>query len=593
MPASSSTSRAAGPDGPGAATPTVNTVPLNPGAFATLAEALDYAAEGHTGLNFHDARGRLTEALPYGELRRRALTTARRLLGLGLQRGERVAVIAETASTFPEVFFACQYAGLVPVALPVSLNLGGRQAYVEQIRGLLERARPGVALASEAFSPFLEEAASGMDGVRLHTPASLAALEPAEVTPEPTRPEEIAYLQFTSGSTQAPRGVVIRAGAVMSNLQGIVRHGLGIHAGDRCASWLPFYHDMGMVGLLLGPLASQRSVDYMGTRDFAVRPVQWLKLISRNGGSVAFAPPFGYDLCARRVRDGDVEQLDLSRWRVAGVGAELVRPEPLRRFAERLAPAGFGEHAFRACYGLAEASLAVTFAPAGAGLEIDRADAEAMAAEDVARTPGGDGETRELVVCGEVLPGHEVVIRDPEGAPLPQGHIGHVTVRGPSLMSGYYNDRAATREALDADGWLYTGDLGYLGRQGLVITGRHKDLIIINGRNLWPEDLEQAVEQEPDVRTGDVSAFAVDDDGGERVVLVLQCRLTGSEARTELRARVQARVQAHFGVSPEVDLVGAHTLPRTSSGKLSRSRARQDYLARQAARAPEPAQTGS
>jgi len=583
---SSGTSQASSPEG--GVTPTVNSLALNPAAFTTLAEALNYAAGGRTGLNFHDARGRLTTALPYAELRRRALATARRLLGLGLRRGDRVAVLAETGPTFPEVFFACQYAGLVPVALPVSLHLGGREAFVEQLGTLLEKVRPGVIVTSPELEPLVGEGAASLGAVPVLTGEALATLPESALEPEPTRADEIAYLQFTSGSTRTPRGVVIRQRAVMSNLRGIIRHGLAIEAGDRCTSWLPFYHDMGMVGLLLGPVAAQRSVDYLGTREFAVRPLQWLKLLSRNGGTVAFAPPFGYDLCARRVRDRDLEQLDLSRWRVAGVGAEPIRPALLRRFAERLAPAGFRAKAFRACYGLAEASLAVTFASAGDGLQVERVDPRAMARHEKVWPAEDDGPARELVVCGPVLPEHEVVIRDGSGQPLPDGRIGQITVRGPSLMSGYDGDAGASRAALDADGWLYTGDLGYMSPAGLVVTGREKDLIIVHGRNIRPEDLEHLVERQPGMRSGDASAFAVDgaDHGaaeGERVVIVVQCRLSDPAERAAFKARVEGLVSAHFGVTPEVDLVPHHTLPRTSSGKLSRAGARADYLARQQA----------
>lgn len=570
-------------------TPTASELALRPGNFATLAEALDYASDGRSGLNFHDARGRLAEALPYSELRQRAQRLARRLMGLGLARGDRIAVVADTTTTFPVAFFACQYAGLVPVALPGALNLGGHDAYVGQIRGLLRACRAAVAIANDPFMPFLAEAAEGLPGTRLHTPKSLQSLPQGEGELHPTRPQETAYLQFTSGSTRFPRGVIIRQHAVMDNLHGIIRHGLAINEQDRCTSWLPFYHDMGMVGLLLGPLASQRSVDYLGTRDFAVRPLQWLRLLSRNGGTVSFAPPFGFDLANRRARDSDLEGLDLSAWRVAGVGAELIRPALLERFAQRFERCGFDHRAFRSCYGLAEASLAVTFAPSGRGLRVDRTDAKTMAESGHASTADeASTATRSLVACGGILPGYEIEIRDAHGDALPERRIGHIAIRGPSVMSGYYNDVSASEEALDPAGWLRTGDLGYLTEdQELVVTGRHKDLIIINGRNLWPEDLEQRVEQEREVRSGDASAFAVTTtEGLERVVLVLQCRLREAAAREDLRARVEGAIRSDFGVNPEVELVGPHDLPRTSSGKLSRAAARKAYLARHS---PEPA----
>jgi fatty-acyl-CoA synthase len=574
-----------------AVTPTVSDIPLSAGEFRNLAECLDYAAQGRTGLNFHDARGRLSEAVPYALLRQRAIATARRLLSLGLRRGDRVAVLAETSSTFPEVFFACQYAGLVPLALPAALNLGGHNAFVDQLRRLLAVARPRAVVSGDDFLAFVQEAADAPDAPTVYSPDGLSALPEADVTLQPTGPDETAYLQFTSGSTSAPRGVVIRQQAVMANLHGILRHGLAINAEDRCVSWLPFYHDMGMVGMLLGPVASQRSVDFLGTRDFAVRPLQWLRLMSRNRGTIAFAPPFGYNLCKRRLGSTDAADLDLSAWRVAGVGAELIRPEQLEAFAEALAPSGFDPSAFCACYGLAEASLAVSFATHGRGLEWEEADADAMAEEGVVRPTPGAGQGRRLVVCGQPLPDHEVVIRDANGDPLANGRIGHITIRAPSVMSGYDNDAAASREALDSEGWLWTGDLGCLTPGGLVVTGRSKDLIIVNGRNIWPEDVEQRIENEAGLRSGDVSAFSVaDDDGDDEVIVVAQCRERDSEGQAALRQRVVSVVQAHFGVRPVVDLVGPSGLPRTSSGKLSRSTARVEFLDRRAQRArTEPA----
>lgn len=551
--------------------------------FATLPEALDYAARGETGFDFHDARGRLRESISYHELRRRARSLARRLVGAGLSRGDRVAAVAETDPEFAVLFFACQYAGLVPVALPISLNLGSHAAYVEQLHGLLESSAPVLAVAPPELLPFLEEASEGLSGLRTGTVTDLEAMPEASTDPEPTRPHEIAYLQFTSGSTRFPRGVVITESAVMSNLRGIVGPGLRVRAGDRCASWLPFYHDMGLVGFLLGPLVSQLSVDYLRTRDFVVRPVQWLRLISENRGTIAFGPPIGYELCSRRLRAADLEGLDLSSWRVAGVGAEMIRTAPLERFAEAVEPAGFDSRAFLPCYGLAESSLAVTFADLDEGVQVDRLDPEALVEEGrVVAVGPGVARASEVVNCGRVIPGHEVVIRNGDGQILGPREIGRVALRGPSLMSGYFSDPEATAEVLDEDGWLDTGDLGYLTDDGLFVTGRRKDLIIINGRNIWPQDLEHLAEQEPEVRVGETSAFGVSDpaDGLEKAVLVVQCRISEDDEREDLVSRIQSSVYQGFGVHCLVDLVPPRTLPKTSSGKLSRAEARRGFLER-------------
>ena len=555
---------------------------MRPADFDTLAEALDYAAQGDHGFHFYDSRGRLTATLPYRELRTRARVLARGLLAAGLSRGDRVAAIAESEPGFPELFFACQYAGLIPVALPISLNLGGHAAYVEQLRGLLLAGRPRVALASDDLLPFLREAAEGLTWVSTGTVADFSVDSGQKAALRPTEPEEAAYIQFTSGSTRFPRGVVISEAAAMSNLRRIVRDGLDVQPGDRSVSWLPFYHDMGLVGFMLGPLVTQIPADYLRPQDFARRPVQWLKLISRNRGTIAFGPPIGYQICEQRLRDGDIEQLDLSCWKIAGVGAEMIRLDTLRSFAERVRPAGFDPKAFLPCYGLAESTLAVAFSRLGAGALAERIDMDAMATASVALPAGPDTErVSEVVNCGRPLPGHDVVIRDDEGVELGYRQIGRVTVRGPSVMSEYFEDAELTREVLNEDGWLETGDLGYMTEEGLFITGRYKDLIIVNGRNIWPQDLEALAEEQPQVRTGDVSAFGVvDPEGLEKVVLVVQSRTSDPQEKQQLAFEIQGAVYANFGVHCLVDLVPPHTLPKTSSGKLSRDAARRGFLER-------------
>ena len=563
-------------------TPTHNSLPLRFADFDTLTEALDYAAQGDTGSNFHNARGELTLALPYAALRRDALDLARRFAALGLPRQARVALVAETDPDFVRLFFACQYAGLVPVPLPAAVHLGGRDAYVRQLRAMLASCAASVAIAPADFAPMLQAAAGDADLRFCGTPEQFRALPSADQAPQPAQPDELAYLQYTSGSTRFPRGVMITHRTVMQNLQGIVRHGLAIRDDDRFMSWLPFYHDMGLVGLVFSPLASQRSVDYLGTRDFAMRPRQWLALMSRNRATIAFSPPFGYALVTRRLRPSDVAQYDLSAWRIAGVGAETIRAETLENFAAALERSGFRPQAFLPCYGMAECSLAVSFAALDAPVQTDAVDADALANERVARP--ADARSRAVnrfVNCGAVLPGHEVEIRDEAGRRLPQRRCGTIFVRGPSVMSGYFGDPAETARVLSADGWLNTGDVGYLADGGLFITGREKDLFIINGRNIWPQDLEFLAEQQPELRPEDTSAFAVPGaDGSDLAVLVVQCREQDPLRRIDLVTRLQGLIKAELGIACFIELVPPHTLPRTSSGKLSRSGARRDFLER-------------
>lgn len=566
------------------ATPTNHTLPFRAADFSNLAEALDYAAGGRTGSNFYNARGGLSTVLPYAALRDDAQVLARRLMGLELERGSRVALIAETTPDFLRFFFACQYAGLVPVPLPAFVNLGSRDAYVRQLNGLLNKCQASVAMAPTGFVSFIEEAAGGLGLTMVGDPESFATLPQSDAPLQPLQANEVAYLQYTSGSTRFPRGVMITQQAVLSNLAGIILHGVKMGPGDRCCSWLPYYHDMGLVGLVLVPLAAQVSVDYLGTREFAMRPRQWLSLMTRNRATVSFSPPFGYELCARRLRPGEASTFDLSAWRVAGVGAELIRPESLTHFAKMLAPSGFDKNAFLACYGMAECSLAVSFAPLGEGISIDYIDgnrhSDCGEAQPMAETDTSEQKRlNKFVNCGVPLPGYNIVIRDEHGREMPERRSGAIFLSGPSVMLGYFQDKEVTAETLSADGWLNTGDIGYRVGESIVITGRQKDLIIIKGRNIWPQDLEYLAEQQPEVRTGDSLAFsAPDEDGQETTVMVVQCRESNAAKRADLVSRLQKLVRAELAIDCHVELVPLHTLPRTSSGKLSRSAARRNFI---------------
>ena len=564
-------------------TPIYSKIPPRAADFGSLAEALDYAATGETGCDFYGARGELTAAVPYKLLRRQARTLARRLLSLELESGACVPLVAETGPDFLRFFFACQYAGLVAVPVPTPVSLGSRKAYVDLLQGMLRTCRASIAVAPTAYLPFMRDAANGLDVAVVGDAAHFDELPESSAELHRAGPDDVAYLQFTSGSTRSPRGVMVTQQSVMSNLRGIVTDGVKLGPGDRCVSWLPFYHDMGLVGLVLVPVAAQVSVDYLATRDFAMRPRQWLSLMSRTRGTVSFGPPFGYDLCARRLRPGEAEAFDLSAWRVAGVGAEMIHPSILERFAEAVRPSGFDPNAFLPCYGMAECSLAVSFSALNGGMRVDNVEAAKMESDGLAAPvadPDGHGcATKTVVDCGVPLPELDVEIRDSAGRVLPDRQVGGVFVRGPSVMSGYFGDPDATAKVLSSDGWLETGDLGYRVKSNLFITGRRKDLIIINGRNVWPQDLEYLAEQQPEIRAGDCLAFsAPGPEGQETAVMVVQCRENEPAKRQDLIRRIKAEAYSDLGVECHVELVPLHTLPRTTSGKLSRSKARQDYI---------------
>ncbi len=568
---------------PGAAhTPTASGIALRSAVFGTLTEALDYAATGETGFNYYDGRDKLSAVLPYRELRRRALDMARHLAPLG--RGQRLALVAHTHPDFAVMFYACQYAGLVPVPLPAAVHLGGREAYVRHLRQLIRDCQAVAAFAPAEFVGFLKESSEGLPLTLSGTLDDFLGLDAHAELPTAPAPTDLAYLQYTSGSTRFPRGTMITQAAVMANLSAIFNHGFALREDDRFCSWLPHYHDMGLVGIVLGCMATQRSVDYLPTREFAMRPRLWLKLISRNRCTISYSPPFGYTLCARRLRPADIEALDLSCWRIAGVGAEMIHPESLRQVADILAPAGFDERAFLPSYGMAECALGVSFAPVGSGPHSDLIDIDRLSRTGEARPPI-EGEAavkgKAFIDCGRPLPGFEVEVRGARGNVLPDRRCGTVYLRGPSVMSGYFANPEATHEVLSDDGWLNTGDLGYFADGSLFVTGRAKDLMIIKGRNIWPQDLEYLAEQQPEVRPTDASAFTVmDADENEAAVLVVQVRETDPVKLASLSVRLKQAIHAEFGIHCLIELVPPHTLPRTSSGKLSRSMARSDFLKR-------------
>ncbi len=563
-------------------TPTSNDhLPLRLAGFGSLPEALDYAARGKTGYNFYSARGELARALTYAELRARALEVARGFVKAGLRPGARVVLVADTDPDFAILFFACQYASLlgVPVALPTTL--GGRDAYVAGLRRQLVGCAASAAVAPAELLSYLLEAAAGLDIALVGAPQEFHDLPRDGADPRPFGPADRCYLQYSSGSTRAPLGVDVPQRVLMANCHAIINHGLQVRPDDRGTSWLPLYHDMGLVGFMLSPLLCQLSVDYLTTRDFARRALLWLTLMSRNGGTLSYSPTFGYDLCTRRAGTGAKLDIDLRRWRAAGVGGDMVQPGVLVRFAETFAPYGFRETVFVPSYGMAETTLAVSFAPLDTGVEVDVVDRRRMAEEHLAVSvkDGIPENARGFVACGRPLPEHVAEIRDDSGRALPERSIGRIFVKGPSVMAGYFEQPEATRHVLDENGWLDTGDLGYTLDGHLVITGRAKDLIIFNGRNIWPQDLEWAVEELPGVRRGDVAAFSVEgNNDGEDVILLVQCRTTDAEARGALVRAVQGIVQRTAAIECQVKLIDPKGLPQTSSGKLSRSRAKTNYM---------------
>lgn len=563
-----------------ALTPTPNDcdLPRIRAQFATFNEAIDYAAQSLKGLNFHDMRGELARVYPYSEMREDALAMARRLIAAGIGKEDRVALIAETGPDFAALFCACVYAGAWPVPLPLPTSFGGKESFIDQLAIQLMSSDPKILIYPEEIAEMASAAAArqGCEAVSWQDFGQRPA--PDCQLPEAS-PDDICYLQYSSGSTRFPTGVAVTHRALLHNLYG---HSTTMELGtnDRCVSWLPWYHDMGLVGCLLSLIANQVSGDYLKPDAFARRPLAWLDMISRNkGNSLSYSPTFGYDICARRIssQSNVAERFDLSRWRIAGNGADMIRPDVMQNFVNAFADAGFKASSFTPSYGLAEAVLAVTVMPPGEGIRVELVEEERLsgAPRDLSRP----ARYRAIVNCGKPLPDMEVAIRGEDGAARGDHQIGKVWCRGPSVMHSYFRNEEATSDCL-VDGWLDTGDMGYTAKGYLFIVGRAKDMIIINGKNHWPQDIEWAVEQLPGFNHGDIAAFSIEMENGEEAPAVLvHCKVSDPEERVKLRDQIADKVRSVTGMSCIVELVPPRTLPRTSSGKLSRAKAKKLYLA--------------
>jgi fatty-acyl-CoA synthase len=558
----------------------------------TLLEALDRLPGGESrGFRFVGSDG--TERYyPYERLREEARRRAALLAGAGVAKGDRVALVIPEGNEFVLTFLGCVLAGAVPVPIFPRATFKATKDYVDTVSHIATASGARLLVASDANAELVKPALEQVPTLeRIGTTESLFAREltvSGFVSPE-IAPSDLCFLQFTSGSTSRPKGVMVSHENLIENARAFLGPaGLDRRDDDLGVSWLPLYHDMGLIGFVLGPLIMDIPVVILPTATFARGPKVWLETLSAHRGTITYAPNFAYALALKRLKERDVAQLDLSSVRIAGCGAEPIHAETLRRFARALAPCGFKAEALLPSYGMAEATLAITFHQRGTPLRVDRVDAEALR-EGRAVPREEDGATDgviEVVSCGVPFPGHEVAIVDEQGNRLPERVVGEVITRGPSVTRGYFDNPEATREAFQGDGFLRTGDLGYLADGNLYICGRIKDLVIIRGANYHPQDIEWTAADVEGVRRGNVVAFSTSIEGEERLVIAVEC--TSSEA-SQVRARVAARVTEAFGLTPyHVATVSVGSLPKTSSGKLQRSKTKNLYLSRQLDEHPVP-----
>jgi len=564
---------------------------VGPAAGETDAEALEPPEQARTLLEVldwhlgrHPRRTQITllederaTAVDYETLARMSERAAAGLQRLGLAPRETVAIMLPTSLEYFYVYLGILRAGAVPVPIYPPARLTQIEEHVRRHARILANARAAVMVTVPEARPVARLLQAQVPALREIVGADdlLAAAEPP--APVALDAGDVAFVQYTSGSTGDPKGVVLTHANLLANIRAM-GPALGVRAGDVFVSWLPLYHDMGLIGAWLGTLYFGLPLVVMSPLAFLARPVRWLRAIHAYGGTLSAAPNFAYELCASKIDDAELEGLDLSRWRIAANGAEAVLPDTLARFGERFAPYGLRREALTPVYGLAECSVGLAFPPQGRGPRVDVVAREAFARSGQA-LPASADEPNPLrfVACGRAIPGHGIRVVDEQEHPLAERLEGRVEFRGPSATAGYLDNPKATAQLI-RDGWLDTGDRGYLADGELFLTGRVKDIVIRGGRNIYPHEVEEAVSEVDGVRKGCVAVFGSPEpaSGTERLVVLAETRLGAADARERLRAAITERVLAALGEPPDaVVLAPPHTVLKTSSGKVRRSACRE------------------
>jgi 1-acyl-sn-glycerol-3-phosphate acyltransferase len=552
-----------------------------PAGTATLVEALDWhAADRPDALHVRllHASGPIEE-ITYGDLQGTARATARGLREHGVVRGDAVALMLPTGREYFEAFLGILAAGGVPVPIYPPWRPSQIEEHLLRQAGILDNAQARLLITVPEARPAARLLALRVPGLRrLLTPAELTAAEPAQAE-TPLSERDTALMQYTSGSTGAPKGVVLTHANLLANIRAM-GEAMEVTPADVFVSWLPLYHDMGLIGAWLASLYFGMVLVLMPPTDFLRRPVRWLRAIHEHRGTISASPNFGFELCLRRVGEEEAAGLDLSSWRIAFNGAEPVSPDTVRRFTERFGPSGFRAETMTPVYGLAEASVGLTFPPLGRGPVIDRIAREpSLRSGRALPAPEADPHPLRMVACGRALPRHEVRIVDAGGRPVDERQEGRIEFRGPSATSGYHRNPHATRR-LFRDGWLDTGDLGYWAAGDLYVTGREKDVVIRAGRNLHPQELEEAVGAVDGIRSGRTAVFGARDPsaGTERLVVLAETREQGPERRDHIRRDVVSVCVDLLGTPPDdIVLAPPGTVLKTSSGKVRRAACRELY----------------
>jgi 1-acyl-sn-glycerol-3-phosphate acyltransferase len=518
--------------------------------------------------------------LTYGVLAGKARGVARGLIARGVSPGDRVALMLPTSVDFFVAFFGVLYAGAIPVPIYPPMRLAQLEDHLRRQIGILRNAGACLLITmpeGRRLAALLRAQLEMLNAVT--SVADLAAADSSADLPPVTDPDSIALIQYTSGSTGDPKGVVLSHANLLANIRAMGA-AMDASSADVFVSWLPLYHDMGLIGAWLGCLHFAAPLYAMSPLSFLVRPESWLWAIHRFHATFSASPNFGFELCLNKIDDSSLAGVDLSSLRMVANGAEPVSAQTARRFIERFGRYGFPPQAMAPVYGLAESSVGLAFPPLGRGPVVDRVDRDALSRRGLAE-PAAPEDTRavEFVACGQPLPGHEIRIVDEAGFELGERREGRLEFRGPSTTRGYFHNEAKTRE-LFHNGWLDSADRGYMAGGDVYITGRIKDIIIRAGRHLYPQEIEEAVAEIPGIRKGGVAVFGVTDHatGTERVIILAETRETDAAARAALRARAHEITTDIAGTPPdEIVLAPPRTVPKTSSGKIRRSAAKQLY----------------
>ncbi len=545
--------------------------PPHPTLSAAIAAA--GAVESH-GYTFIDEAGG-ERMVPYAELVRRARRVAHQLGQRGYRKGDRLVVVLPETEDFLSVFLGAIWTGVVPVPIYPPLGLGKLGGYLDNAVHIVRAARAKGVVTDKTVHKVLGSLLVQCPDLREVAVVDALTGPGPEAPMAEVAPEDLCFIQFTSGSTSRPKGVMVTHGGLAENSRCIGGEALSVGPDDCGVSWLPLYHDMGLIGFVLTPFFYQVRMVSMAPLTFLKRPHLWLEAISRHKGTITYAPNFAYGLCTRRVRDEQLARLDLSSWRIAGCGAEPIRPDTLEAFVDRFGPAGFSASSLFPSYGMAEATLAVSFADPGTGMRTDLVDAQALVHRHEAARPLPDGEAQRIVSCGKPFSKHAIAVVDDAGRQLGERAVGEIVVRGPSIMPGYFDNAEATAQVLRG-GWLHTGDLGYIADGEVYVCGRKKELIIIGGKNYYPQDIEHLVWELPGVRTGNAIAFGAARGDTEELVLVLEARKDADHE--EVAQSVRAAVSEGMGLKvADIVVLPPGGLPKTSSGKLQRRKAAELY----------------